>query len=367
MTELLSAPVDDVLARSISMDGGPPASEAPPYYLLQGISGFRKAAILMMQLGREESARVLGVLSDQELEDITAEVSRIGEVPPLLAAAVLDEFSGLMMSGAHSTRGGMDHAREMLIASVGPARAAEILDRVAENLVDLPFSFLQHSDPRQIVSYVGDEHPQTIALVLAHMPAGQASQILAGLPGDLRADVAHRIAIMDRTSPDVIRLVERSLQRRLSSVLTPNELSTVGGVQPLVDIINRADRSTEKLILEGLEQRDSKLAEEVRGRMFMFDDLVGLDDRAVQLLVRQVDMVELATALKGVLPQVHDKIVRNMSERAEADLVDEIEVLGKVRLNVVETAQASIVRTIRTLEEAGQIVVTRGDEDDFVD
>ncbi len=346
-----------------------PAATAPAHASpdpLYGITGFRKAAILMMQLGKAESSRVLGNLNDTELEELSAEIARMGEVPPDISAAVLAEFAAMIIAGSVTTRGGLDSARELLIASVGEKRAAEILDRVAEGMVDLPFSFLQHADPRQILSYVGEEHPQTIALVLAHVHATIASQVLAGLAGDLRADVAHRIAVMDRTSPDVIRQVEASLQRRLSSLLTPNELAAVGGVQPLVEIINRADRGTEKMILEGLEQRDPALADEVRSRMFMFEDLINLDDRAVQLVVRQVEINELATALKGVAENVRDKVVRNMSERAAMDLIDEIEVLGPVRLNVVETAQAGVVRIIRSLEDAGQIMIRRGDEDEFV-
>ncbi len=357
MTEMLALPQIPAGAANL----------APAGDVLLGISGFRKAAILMMQIGRAESARVLGSLTDRELEDLSAEVARMGEVPAEVSAAVLAEFAEMMGAGPGAvTRGGMDNARELLVASVGERRAAEILDRVAEHMVDVPFSFLVHADPRQIVSYISDEHPQTIALVLAHVPAILASQVLAGLPGDIRADVAHRIAVMDRTSPEVIRHVEASLQRRLSSLLAPNELSTVGGVLPLVEIINRADRGTEKLILEGLEQRDPALAEQVRSRMFMFEDLIALDDRAVQLVVRQVEINELATALKGVSDNVRDKVINNMSERAALDLVDEIDVLGPVRLNVVESAQASVVRIIRSLEEAGQIVIRRGDEDEFV-
>jgi flagellar motor switch protein FliG len=334
---------------------------------LRGLSGFRKAAILMMQLGRSEASRVLGVLTDSELEELTSEIARMGAVPPEVSAAVVTEFAGLILSGSSTTRGGLESARQMLVASVGERRAAEILDRVSETMVDLPFSFLQHADPRQIVSYLGEEHPQTVALVLAHVPAALASAVLAGLAGDLSADVAHRIAVMDRTSPEVIRQVESSLQRRLSSLMAPNELAAVGGVQPLVEIINRSDRGTEKMILEGLEKRDSALAEQVRSQMFMFEDLVNLDDRAVQLVVRQVETAELATALKGVSETVRDKVVRNMSERAAADLIDEVEVMGPVRLNLVESAQASVVRIIRSLEESGQIVVRRGDEDELVD
>ena len=362
MTQTLPAPAA-ALAASTAADTFTPTSFDP----LRGLSGFRKAAILMMQLGRAEAARVLGVLTDTELEELTSEIARMGSVPPEISAAVITEFAALVLSGSSATRGGMDSARQMLIASVGERRAAEILDRVSETMVDLPFSFLQHADPRQIVSYLGEEHPQTVALVLAHVPAALASQVLAGLTGDLSADVAHRIAVMDRTSPEVIRQVENSLQRRLSSLIAPNELAAVGGVQPLVEIINRSDRGTEKMILEGLEQRDAALAEQVRSQMFMFEDLVNLDDRAVQLVVRQVETSELATALKGVSEAVRDKVVRNMSERAAADLIDEVEVMGPVRLNLVESAQASVVRIIRSLEESGQIVVRRGDEDELVD
>jgi flagellar motor switch protein FliG len=232
--------------------------------------------------------------------------------------------------------------------------------------VDVPFGFLQKADPRQVLSFVQDEHPQTIALVLAHMPATLASQILSGLAGELQADVAHRIAVMDRTSPDIIRQVEATLERKLSSVLQPSDLSAVGGLQPLVDIINRADRATERLIMEGLAARNPELAEEVRSKMFMFEDIVTLDDRGVQLVLRQVETGDLATALKGVRDDVREKVTRNLSERAAENLLDEIETLGAVRLRQVEEAQAKIVQVIRTLEESGQIMIRRGDDDEFV-
>jgi flagellar motor switch protein FliG len=374
MTSLLDPPNEDTLALPPAVALADAAAAvavqspaAPPKPdVLRGISGFRKAAILLMQLGREETSKVFGVLSDGELEELSAEIARMGDVGPDVSAAVLAEFAEMVLSGPLALRGGLEHARQLLIASVGEKRANEILDRVAEGMVDLPFSFLQQADSRQIVSYLGDEHPQTIALVLAHVPASLASQVLAGLAGDLRAEVAHRIAVMDRTTPETIRRVESALQRRLSSLLMSNELSAVGGVGPLVEIVNRADRGTERMILEGLEERDSVLAEQVRSQMFMFEDLINLDDRAIQLVVRQVETAELATALKGVSDGVRDKLLRNMSERAAQDLVEEIEVMGPVRLASVEEAQASVVRTIRSLEEGGQIVVRRGDEDEFV-
>jgi flagellar motor switch protein FliG len=276
------------------------------------------------------------------------------------------EFAGVIASGAMGARGGLDLAHELLLASVGPERATEIIERLKAAFQEMPFAFLQGLDARQIISFLSDEHPQTIALVLAHMAAGPASDVLAGLDRDLQADVAHRIAVMDRTSPDLIRHVESALERRLSSMGVASDLSAVGGVKPLVEIINRADRSTERLIMEGLEQRDPDIAEQVRSQMFMFEDVLNLEDRAVQMVLREVQISDLATALKGVNDQVKNKIMRNMSERAALTLTEEIELLGPVRVAVVEEAQAAVVRAIRQLEDTGQIVIGRGDEDAFV-
>jgi len=341
-------------------------SQAPTVDPLRGMNGRQKAAVLVLQLGREESIRVLSKLSEAELEDLSAEIARMGSVNPDISNAVIGEFAGTLATGVSTTRGGMDLARELLQATMGEQRAAEMIERLSQSFVELPFSFMQHLDARQIVSFLSDEHPQTIALVLAHLPAGLASHILAGLGRELQADVAHRIAVMDPTSPDLIRKVESSLERRLNSLGVAQDLATVGGLRPLVEIINRADRGTERMILEGLEQLDPALAEQVRSQMFMFEDLVSLDDRAVQLVLRQVNASDIATALKGTPDSVKAKIMANMSERAAAALVDEIDMLGPVRVNVVEEAQAGIVRVIRELEESGQIVVGRGDEDAFV-
>jgi flagellar motor switch protein FliG len=225
---------------------------------------------------------------------------------------------------------------------------------------------MQNLDGRQIVSFLSDEHPQTVALVLAHMRADQAAIILSGMPDDLQADVAHRVAVMENTSPDVVRQVESVLERKLSSVLQSTEFAAAGGLQPLIDIINHSHRATERLILEGLERRDPALAEEVRSKMFMFEDILGLDDRSVQLVLRQVDSKELATALKGVAEEVRVKIMSNVSERAATNLQEEIDILGPVRLTAVEEAQAKIIQTIRSMEESGQIIITRGDTDVFV-
>jgi flagellar motor switch protein FliG len=330
------------------------------------LAGLRKAAILLVQMGRDEAAKVLSHMKESEVEEITAEIVRLGSVEAAIADEVLEEFHDMATAHKYAGQGGMDFAKDVLEASLGRDRAGEIVGRLSTAFMDVPFGFLAQADPRQVLSFMQDEHPQTIALVLAHLSAVQASQILSGLAADLQADVAHRIAVMDRTSPDLIRQVEQTLERKLSSVLQPGDLSQVGGLDPLVEIINRADRATERLILEGLSGRNPELAEEIRSKMFMFEDITSLDDRSIQLVLRQVETNDLATALKGVREDVRQKVMRNLSERAAENLADEIEMLGPVRLRTVEESQAKIVQAIRTLEESGQIVIRRGDDDEFV-
>jgi flagellar motor switch protein FliG len=342
------------------------ATVAGPAELIRSMAGRRKAAILLLQLDRHASANVLAQFTEGELEELSAEIARLGEVSAAMSAAVLREFGIILAGGASSLHGGLDRTRDLLVAAVGPARAEEIMARLSSTVFDMPFKFLHNADSRQLLSFLSDEHPQTIALVLAHIPAPLASKVLGGLGPELQADVAHRIAMMDRTSPELIRQVEGALERRMSNMLVPADLSAVGGVQPLVEIINRADRGTEKLILEGLEHRDPELADEVRSRMFVFEDLITLDDRAVQLVLRQVEVANLAIALKGVSAGVRNKVMKNMSERAAMTLSEEIELLGPVRVQTVEEAQTEVVRIIRSLEEEGQIIVRRGSEDKFV-
>jgi flagellar motor switch protein FliG len=329
-----------------------------------GMSGLRKAAVLLVQMSREDSARLLGQMRESEVEELTAEIARLGAVEAGVADDVLAEFHTMATTKAHA--GGLDFARDLLEASLGEERAAEIVGKLSFSMADMPFGFLNKAEPRQVLSFVQNEHPQVIALVLAHLHAGLASQILSGLAAELQADVAHRIAVMDRTSPEIIRQVEAALERKVSSVIQPTELSAVGGVQPLVEIINRSDRATERLIMEGLEGRSPELAEEIRRRMFMFEDVVLLEDRAVQLVLRQVESADLATALKGVSDEVRNKVVSNLSERARENLAEEIELLGPVRLRQVEESQAKVVKVIRALEESGQIEIERGDEDEYV-
>jgi flagellar motor switch protein FliG len=333
---------------------------------VQEMTGLRKAAVLLVQLGKEHSAQVLKSLREPEVEVLTAEIARLEEVDADVASSVLLEFQELAAARHFYTQGGLAYAEEVLVATLGPDKAREVLARLKAVLVEMPFQFLRRVEPQMVLSFLQDEHPQTITLVLAHMEAKQAAAVLSGLPEPVQADIAHRLAVMERTSPDIVKQVETHLQRRLSTVLQPNESAPVGGLQPLVDIINHSDRSTERLILEGLEQRSSELAEEVRARMFMFEDIRQLEDRAVQVLLRSVDTKDLAVALKGVKDDVREKFVANMSERAGVALIEDMDVLGPVRVKQVEEAQAAIIRQVRVLEESGDIVVSRGAGDDFV-
>ncbi len=331
-----------------------------------GALGIRKAAILLLQLGRERASLVMERLSEAEVEAISTEIARLESVSAEETGGVLDEFRELMVARGHSAQGGLGVAQQMLERSLGPERAALVMDRLKAAAVQKPFQFLQTVEPAQLLSFIGDEHPQVIALVMAHLSPDNASILLSALPASQQALVAHRIAVMDRTAPDIIRAVESTLERKMSSMLKPAEMSRVGGVDPLVTIINRSDRATERHIVEGLEALDAALADEVKSRMFMFEDIVDVEDRSVQLVLREVDSNDLAMALKGVNEAVRTKITSNLSERAGENLLEEVEILGPVRLAQVEEAQQKIIRTIRTLEEKGQVVIRRGGDDDFI-
>ena len=328
--------------------------------------GVRKAAVLLVQIGKEQSAKVLKSLSQGEIEQLSAEIARLDGIDPNIADGVLQEFKDLATERHYFARGGLRYAEEVLEATLGHDKAHEILSRQSAQMVGMPFAFLRRVDPQMVLSFLQDEHPQMIALVMAHMDAKQAAAVLSGLPQEAQADIAHRLAMMDATSPDIVRQVESQLQQRISTVFQGSESSSVGGLKPLVDIINHSDRNTERLILEGLEALDTELAEEVRAQMFMFEDICKLEDRMVQTLMRHIDLKELAVALKGVSEDVRDKFLTNMSERAAVGLTEDMDVLGPVRVKQVEEAQAKIIREIRTLEEAGEIIISQGDGDAFV-
>ncbi len=329
-------------------------------------NGLRKAAILLVQLGREQASKVMGKLPEPMVEELTAEIVRLRDVSWDDAEAVVGEAYSSLLGDEVAGRGGMELAKQLLARSLGAERAEEIMERLGATLADMPFEALRRADARQLITFLADEHPQTIALVLAHLGPGQSAVVLSGFSQKLQADVAHRIARMEQANPDVIRIVERELDRRMSTVLGSQELSTVGGVSPLVAIINRADRSTERMILEGLEKVSAELAEQVRAQMFIFEDITTLDDAAIQLVLRNVDQNDLALALKGTSQLVREKIMKNLSSRAAENLAEEIELLGPRRLSEVEEAQAKVVTEIRALEQVGKIVIARGNDDALV-
>jgi flagellar motor switch protein FliG len=343
--------------------GGAVAPVAPPR---PDMPGLRKAAVFLAQMSKEEAGLILAQLRPREVESLTRELMRLGSVEPEDVDGVLEEFHDLMTAQRFVGRGGVEFAREILAAGLGEDKAGDILSRLNVVYTEVPFASLRNADVRQLVTFLKDEHPQVIALVLAHLSAAQSAEVLSGFPPDQQAEVAHRIATMDRTAPEMVRLVEEELQRRMGSILAHQDMSTVGGVETLVEIINRSPRPTERSILEWLDGADPELAEQVRSQMFVFEDIVTIDDRSLQLVLREVEANDLATALKGVRPDVRDKIQRNLSERAAENLAEEIELLGPVRTRTVEEAQAKVVAVIRTLEEQGVLTISRGGDDEFV-
>lgn len=331
----------------------------------QALANRTKAAILLMALGPELSGRLFQHLSDDEVEMLTIELAKLGVVRSAERNAVVAEFRELCQAQEYITEGGMDHARKFLETAYGPERAGQVISRVVQALQVLPFDFVKKAEPTQLLGYIQEEHPQTIALILAHLPAKLAAGVLSGLNQEIRAEVARRIAIMDRTPPEVVHEIERVLERKLSSVVSQS-FTVVGGVKSLVDVLNCVDRTTEKTILETLSEDNPELADEVKKLMFVFEDIVLLDDAAIQKVLREVDAKELAMALKGVNEEVQNRIYKNMSERAAAMLKEEMEFMGPVRLRSVEEAQQRIVGIIRRLEESGEIVVARGGGEEIV-
>jgi flagellar motor switch protein FliG len=335
---------------------------------LDHLTGSQKAAIVLLKLGRDRAAQILRLLPERDVTRVTAEILRAESIKREDAEASLIEFATLAKANDAIATGGLERAQDYLEASLGIERAGEIMDGIRASLAKAPFEFLQKVDPRQVLNFLSGEHPQTIALVLAHLPPDQASMVLGGLEEDTQRETSIRIARLEHISPEVISQLESVLERRFGSTMVNSNtnMERNDGIQTLIDILNRSDRSTERAIFEGLERDESELAEHVRSKMFVFEDIVQLDDRAIQLILRQVDSKELAAALKGVKMEVKAKIKKNMSERAALNLEEEIVMLGPVRMKTVEEAQGSIVRIIRALEESGQIQVMRGTEE-FVD
>jgi flagellar motor switch protein FliG len=329
------------------------------------LSGRQKAAIFLVTLGSEISSEIFKHLREDEIEALTFEIARLENVESEDRDRVLTEFQELMMAQDFITTGGIDYARELLEKSLGSQKAVDIINRLTSSLQVRPFDFIRRTDPTHLLNFIQQEHPQTIALILAYLEPQKASIILGSLPHDVQSDVAKRIATMDRTSPEVLREVERVLEKKLST-LSSEDYTAAGGVESIVEILNLVDRSTEKTIIESLEEEDPELAEDIKKRMFVFEDIVMLDDRAIQKVLREVDTTELAKALKSVDTEVQDKIFRNMSKRAATLLKEDMEYMGPIRMKDVEESQQKIVSIIRKLEEQGEIVVARAGEDELV-
>ncbi len=329
-------------------------------------TGAQKAAILLISLGPELSARVFRHLAEEDIEKLTLEIAATRKVPPEVRDSVIEEFRDMCLAQDYLAQGGVDYAKNILERALGTQKALEILRRLTASLQVRPFDFIRRTDAAQILNFIQNEHSQTIALIMAYMDTPQAAAVLSALPPERQADIAKRLARMDRTAPEVVREVERVLERKLSSLLT-QEYSSVGGIQSLVDVLNRVDRATEKRIIGSLELSDPELAEEVKKRMFMFEDIVHMDDRSLQRVLREVDMnKDLPLALKSVSKEVKDKIYRNVSKRAAEMLEENIQFLGPVRLRDVEEAQQKIVNLIRRLEDEGEVIVGGSGGDDIV-
>jgi len=328
-------------------------------------TGKQKAAIFLITLGPEVAAEIFKHLREDEIETLTFEMAKLDKITPEDKEAVLLEFNELMMAQEFITTGGIDYAREVLEKALGTQKAIDIINRLTSSLQTRPFDFIRRQDPQHLLNFIQNEHPQTIALILCYMDSNKASQILSSLPHNIQADVAKRVALMERVSPDILREVERVLERKLSA-LSSEDYTSAGGIDAIVEILNNVDRATEKTIIEALEDDDPELAEEIKKRMFVFEDIVLLEDRAIQRVLREVDNQDLARALKQVDPDVQEKIFKNMSKRAATLLKEDMEYMGPIRLKDVEEAQQKIVNIIRKLEEQGEIVVARGGEDEVL-
>jgi flagellar motor switch protein FliG len=328
-------------------------------------SGKEKAAMLLISLGPERSAEIFKHLKDEEIEQLTLEIANIRTVSQEDKERVLEEFYQICLAQEYIAEGGIGYAKEILEKALGTQRALDVINKLTVSLQVRPFDFVRKADPAQLLNFIQNEHPQTIALILAYLKPQQSSIVLSALPQDKQADVARRIATMDRTSPEVIKEVERVLEKKLSSLVT-EDYTAAGGVQAIVDILNSVDRGTEKYIMETLEIEDTDLAEEIKKRMFVFEDILTLDNRSIQRFLRDVENQQLAVALKGATDEVQKMIFSNMSKRLVDMIKEDIEFLGPVRLKDVEEAQQKIVNVIRKLEDAGEIVISRGGGDEII-
>lgn len=332
----------------------------------KGLSGRRKAAIMLISVGTELSAEIFQHLEQEEIEALTLEIVSVGKITPEVRENILKEFCDMHLAQEYIAAGGIEYAEQVLEKALGTNKAKEVLNKVVGMLKTSPFDVVKNTPPEQLLNFIENEHPQTIALVLSYLPAANAATILGALPQEVQSDVAMRVALMEGTSPEVLKEIERVLERKLSTY-GAREVKEAGGVKSLVEILNSVDRSTERAILDRLEEENPEIADEVRKSMFVFEDIALLDDRSLQLVLREIDLKDLAMSLKVATDDVKNKFFRCMSERASSMLKEDMEFLGAVRLRNVEEAQQRIVAQVRKLEESGQIQISRGGrEDEFV-
>lgn len=328
-------------------------------------NGIQKAAILLITLGPEKSASIFKHLKEEEIEELTLEIANTRSVAPQTKEDVLNEFYQVCLAQQYIAEGGIGYAKELLEKALGEEKAQSVISKLTASLQVRPFEFVRKTEPSQLLNFIQDEHPQTIAMILSYLSSGQAAMIIGALPPEKQADVAKRIALMDRTSPDVIKEVERVLERKLSSLVN-QDYTIVGGVDAIVGILNTVDRATEKHIMESLEIEEPELADEIRKKMFVFEDILLLDDRAIQRVLRDVDNNDLGVALKAANEEVQNVIFKNMSKRLAAMIKEDMEFMGPVRMKDVEEAQQKIVGIIRKLEDSAEIVISRGGGDEIV-
>ncbi|MDE7415001.1 MAG: flagellar motor switch protein FliG [Lachnospiraceae bacterium] len=329
------------------------------------LKGIQKAAILLIALGPEKSSLIFKHLKEEEIEDLTLEIANTKSVTPQIKDRVINEFYEVCLAQQYIAEGGIGYAKELLEKALGADKAMDVIGKLTASLQVKPFEFVKKTDASQLLNFIQDEHPQTIALILSYLSAGQAATILGALIPEKQAEVARRIATMDRTSPDVIKEVERVLESKLSSLVN-QDYTIIGGVDAVVEILNTVDRGTEKHIMETLEVEEPELADEIRKKMFVFEDILLLDDRAIQRVLRDVDNNDLAIACKGSTEEVQNAIFGNMSKRLAEMIREDMEFMGPVRMKDVEEAQQKIVNIIRKLEDAGEIVISRGGGDEIV-
>lgn len=327
--------------------------------------GVQKAAVLLIALGPEKSASIFKHLKEEEIEELTLEIANTRNITPKMKDDVINEFYQICLAQQYIAEGGINYAKELLEKSFGSEKAMDVIGKLTASLQVKPFEFVRKTDATQLLNFIQDEHPQTIALILSYLSAAQSALIISALPPDRQADVAKRIAVMDRTSPDVIKEVEKVLESKVASLVN-QDYTVIGGVDAVVEILNTVDRGTEKHIMETLEIEEPELADEIRKKMFVFEDILLLDDRAIQRVLRDVDNGDLAIALKGSNEEVQNAIFNNMSKRLSAMIKEDMEFMGPVRMKDVEEAQQKIVNIIRKLEDSAEIVISRGGGDEII-